>query len=63
MAVKANKVGGTMNKKNMKWFNIGASITSGRVFWVGEGGETNKTFSSSLSSDGKIASVKVGGAK
>ena len=60
MAVKANKVGGTMDA-NFKWFVTGASITSGRVFWVGEGGETNKTFKSSISSDGKVASIKVGG--
>lgn len=55
-----NKVSGTMDKC-FNWFVIGASITSGRVFWVGENGETNKTFKGSLSSDGKMVSIKAGG--
>lgn len=57
-----NKVGGTMDKY-FKWFVIGASATSGRVFWVGEEGQTNKSFSGSVSSDGKVVSIKAGGNK
>lgn len=46
---------------DFKFFILGASITSGRVFWVGEEGNTNKSVSCSLSNDGKVASIKAGG--
>lgn len=46
------------------YFIIGASIASGRVFWVGEEGETNKYLNNtetnlSISRDGNVATLSV----
>lgn len=46
------------------YFIIGASIASGRVFWVGEDGETNKYLNNtetnlSISRDGNVATLSV----
>lgn len=51
------------------YFIMGASIASGRVFWVGDEGSTNKKIktnteiSSSISKDGNVArlSLRAGG--
>lgn len=53
------------------YFIMGASIASGRMFWVGEEGSTNKKIKSdselisSVSKDGTVArlSVRAGGKK
>lgn len=44
------------------YFIVGASIASGRVFWVGEDGNTNKGLSGTetsakISRDGKVATL------
>lgn len=46
------------------YFIIGASIASGRVFWVGEDGKTNKGLNSTetsarISRDGNVATLSV----
>lgn len=46
------------------YFIVGASIASGRVFWVGEDGKTNKGLndtetSASISRDGNVATLSV----
>ena len=42
--------------KNIKWFIIGAAITSNIRFWTGNG-NTNKRFVANMSVDGKSASI------
>jgi hypothetical protein len=44
------------------YFIMGASIASGRIFWVGEDGKTNKglkdtDISTSLSRDGRVITI------
>lgn len=46
------------------YFVIGASIASGRMFWVGDDGKTNKGLSNTetsakISRDGKVATLSV----
>ena len=46
------------------YFIIGASIASGRMFWVGDDGKTNKGLyntetSASISRDGKVATLSI----
>lgn len=43
--------------KNIKWFIIGAAITSNIRFWTGNG-NTNKKFVANMSVDGKSASIR-----
>ena len=43
--------------KNIKWFIIGAAISSNIRFWTGNG-NTNKKFIASQSVDGKIVTLK-----
>lgn len=44
-------------KENIKWFILGASITSNPRFWTGSG-NTNKKFIANLSTDGKSITIK-----
>lgn len=42
--------------KNIKWFIIGAAISSNIRFWTGNG-NTNKKFVANMSVDGKSVSI------
>lgn len=50
---------------DFKYFIMGASIASGRMFWVGEEGSTNKGIKtdkeiiSSISKDGNVAKLSM----
>lgn len=39
-----------------KWFLLGAALTSSKVFWTNEG-NSNKQLKTSVSKDGKVASL------
>jgi hypothetical protein len=43
--------------KNIKWFILGAAISSNIRFWTGNG-NTNKKFVANLSVDGKTVQLK-----
>ena len=45
------------NIKNIKWFILGAAISSNIRFWTGNG-NTNKKFVANLSVDGKTMQLK-----
>ena len=50
---------------DFRYFVMGASIASGRMFWVGEEGSTNKgiknntEITSSVSKDGNVAKLSI----
>lgn len=43
--------------KNIKWFILGAAITSNMSFWSGEG-SSNKKIVANLSNDGNTVTIK-----
>lgn len=43
--------------KNVKWYVLGAAISSNIRFWTGQG-DTNKKYVANLSVDGKTATLR-----